>query len=838
MLSSSRFWLLALVLIAVPAVPAFAQSAATHNAFQLEDSEAISRIVFGSCLHQDRPQPIWPAIQDAQPELFIWAGDNMYGDSEVVDTLVAKWDRQKQQPGYQPILEQARVLATWDDHDYGLNDGGASFSIREEAQQAMLDFLDVPTDDPRRTREGVYHAETYGPPGQRVQVILLDTRYHRSELERFPPPPGARRGGYRPLRDEDATFLGEAQWDWLEEQLLAPADLRLIVSSIQIVASEHRFEKWHNLPREQQRFYRLLETTRAEGVILLSGDRHQAELSRQLRPGAYPLYDLTSSGLNMSDPNSSWPLEPNRYRLGEVFRGHHFGTVMVDWEAPDPLIQLAIVDANGEEPITQDIRLSELKYPQAEMPRGTSNFNRLAMCSGTSATGHADLVVDGSTSDWTDTAAGAHCTLVDDEALYVRFTTGDTRTLRRHGESVIVAVDADGDADTGWQGDLERGIELTIQYAHPPSQEGRRWGPLVTAYASDGTPSLYLDDMPDVQTAPTHAASWFEARIPRSLAPDVENGGTKRVYVYGWDKQSGRRRALMQATVEVQPARAAAPPAVTIPTQTDATLRVMAMNTLWRRPDEQPAPFTRVFNALDADVYLIQEWRFERFAEHEITEWFATHIDSSVEWHAAVSDGLGVAVVSPHPIVARVPTHLPLDAGGWDFPIRMAGAVIDAPQGRVLAASVHYKASGGFGAPEDVRRLAEAEAVNRMLVGMSAAAQPDLVVLGGDYNMVGTPTLADHSVRGLDADGSALTLSTPTVLGAPTFTYTHVRQGPRNRLDYIAYGEAAADVQAAFVLDAARLPEATVNALGLERTDTAVSDHLPVVLDLVLKSKR
>ena len=37
-------------------------------------------IGFGSCLHQDYPQPIWGQVNKQSPNLFIMLGDNVYGD--------------------------------------------------------------------------------------------------------------------------------------------------------------------------------------------------------------------------------------------------------------------------------------------------------------------------------------------------------------------------------------------------------------------------------------------------------------------------------------------------------------------------------------------------------------------------------------------------------------------------------------------------------------------------------------------------------------------------------------------------------------------------------------
>src|SRR5262249_22644216 len=155
------------------------------------------------------------------------------------------------------LLKTCPVLATWDDHDYGADDVGAEYPKKDESQQVFLDFFGVPKDSPRRTQKGVYHAALFGPPEKRLQVILFDTRYFRSPLkkrDKFIPNVGP----YIPNPDKTATMLGEAQWRWLEEQLRVPAKVRLLGSSIQVVAEDHGWEKWQNLPHERERLFRLI----------------------------------------------------------------------------------------------------------------------------------------------------------------------------------------------------------------------------------------------------------------------------------------------------------------------------------------------------------------------------------------------------------------------------------------------------------------------------------------------------------------------------------------------------------------------------------------------------
>ena len=330
-----------------------ARGAARNSARPLE------RIAFGSCATQDRPQPIWERIVGVKPDIFLFIGDNIYGDTEDMNVMRAKYGKLAAMPGFKKLRAKVPILATWDDHDFGLNDGGADYPRRAESQQVFLDFWGEPADSPRRKREGVYDAKIFGPEGKRVQIIMLDTRYFRSALKRCENC-AANQGRYVPSDDASTTMLGEAQWKWLEEQLRTPAEVRIIATSIQLIPEDHGWEKWMNLPHERQRFFHLIRDTKATGVVFISGDRHLAELSMMDGGVGYPLYDLTASGMN--NASLSWRrYETNRHRVGTMNWGNNFGMIRIDWNQPDPVIALQILDEDGEINIQRKIRLSTLQ---------------------------------------------------------------------------------------------------------------------------------------------------------------------------------------------------------------------------------------------------------------------------------------------------------------------------------------------------------------------------------------------------------------------------------------------------------------------------------------------
>ena len=321
------------------------------------EDQTIRRIAFGSCARQGEPQPIWDHVVATRPDVFLFIGDNVYADTEDMSVMRQKYAQLAAKPGYQKLLRTCPVLAVWDDHDYGVDDGGADYPRRVESEQIFLDFFNVPADSPRRQRPGVYDAFVYGPPDKRVQIILLDTRYFRSPL--ISQQPGSGRGPYQPNDDPQATMLGTDQWKWLEEQLRLPARVRIIASSIQVVSEDHDWEKWSNFPRERRKLFQLIRDTGAKGVLFVSGDRHLGELSMMDADVGYPMYDLTSSGLNSA--SKDWrEFEVNQHRVGAMNWGDNSGMILIDWDRSDPQIRLQVRDADGEIAIQRKINLSTI----------------------------------------------------------------------------------------------------------------------------------------------------------------------------------------------------------------------------------------------------------------------------------------------------------------------------------------------------------------------------------------------------------------------------------------------------------------------------------------------
>lgn len=326
-------------------------------------SPLVSRIAFGSCAHESKPQPVLDLVAQHKPDLFVYLGDNIYGDTRDMGVLRKKYGQLAAKPEFQRLKKATRILATWDDHDYGWNDSGKYYPFKKESKAIFLDFFEEPANSPRRQREGIYTSYLFEGNGKRLQVILLDNRSFRNNLRTY-------RGelhaddryfyplDYYPHETKDSTLLGEEQWRWLEGELSKPADLRIIGSGSQFSIAFNGYEAWANFPHERQRMLDLIKKTRANGVVFITGDVHYAEISKLTDEGLYPIYDVTASGIT-----STWLFAtPNENRIEGPVMDNHFGLLSVDWAKPDPTLKMEIWDVRNNQRIEHTVPLSEISF--------------------------------------------------------------------------------------------------------------------------------------------------------------------------------------------------------------------------------------------------------------------------------------------------------------------------------------------------------------------------------------------------------------------------------------------------------------------------------------------
>ena len=296
---------------------------------------APSKILFGSCGHQDKNIPIFNTINKEQGDLFIFLGDNIYGDTNDMDVLAEKYQRLGAKPGFKTLKAQTPIIAIWDE----------------------------PVNSVRRTRpDGIYTSYMYGENEQTIQVIMPDLRWNRDalnhvgELEYYTKRKLNNQGPYSPSEVKGASMLGEAQWQWLEQELKKPAAIKLIASSLQLLPDFTGWESWANFPEDRNRLFALIKKHKVNGVVIISGDTHWGEISKYQQNLDYPLIEMTSSGLT-----EKWKdVSPNKHRVGNYTHNVNYGDLSIDWQQTDPTISLKLKGIDGQVIMQSDFSLSSI----------------------------------------------------------------------------------------------------------------------------------------------------------------------------------------------------------------------------------------------------------------------------------------------------------------------------------------------------------------------------------------------------------------------------------------------------------------------------------------------
>lgn len=307
----------------------------------------INSLAFGSCNRTDLDPGIWNEIANKNPEAWIWLGDIVYTDDKSMKDLAEKYLIQKNLPAYQKLIKNSKIFGVWDDHDFGDNDAGSSFLKKEESRKLLFDFLNLPKNHPAQKREGAFQSYCFGVGSQKICLYLLDVRYFKEDYESDPSPS-------QRYKKNKGLLLGKSQWDWLENELKSnDAVVNLFAGGIQLISSEHAYEKWANFPLAQKRFFDLLAQYKIKTPLYLSGDRHIAEVSAISLESGYCLYDVTSSGLTHS--YNSLKDEVNSFRISPLMTMLNFGIFTLDWE--NRLLKLEILDKKGIAQFTQNIMI-------------------------------------------------------------------------------------------------------------------------------------------------------------------------------------------------------------------------------------------------------------------------------------------------------------------------------------------------------------------------------------------------------------------------------------------------------------------------------------------------
>jgi alkaline phosphatase D len=304
------------------------------------------RLAFGTCPHR------WGLGNQRQADLIRSRKPTamlMYGDLGAQDKNNhfgkhrSDYQIRDFYPAWQSLSVTVPTYATWDDHDYFNNDrAGIPFGYRDAdrvgVRRAFSQAWNNPSCGFNDERGGVFLRTRLGP----CDIIMLDNRYFRTGEER--------------------KFLGNAQTEWLKEQLL---DCRgpFTIISCGTMWTDHISkgkDSWGRYdPEGREQLYQFIEENQIPGVLLLSGDRHGASVFRIPRPSGHTFYEFEPASLGgRSGPVTKAKGNPDALYL--VSGKYAFGEFTFDATLDDPEVTFRLVHEEGETLFELALKQSEL----------------------------------------------------------------------------------------------------------------------------------------------------------------------------------------------------------------------------------------------------------------------------------------------------------------------------------------------------------------------------------------------------------------------------------------------------------------------------------------------
>jgi phosphodiesterase/alkaline phosphatase D-like protein len=250
----------------------------------------------------DDGAPLWADLLRQKPDLILFAGDNVYADGRFLpadpERLWRRYAETRERLPFFQSLELVPVLATWDDHDYGVNDGDFTYPHKAAAKE-IFDAFFPQAPGSRSVERGPGVSTRLSVFGQRF--FLMDGRTFRNQRD----------------RTGVVTHWGEEQNQWLRNEIRRGTGPIWLVNGSQFFGGYHRYESFEREhPADLSRW--LKELGRLPWpTIFVSGDRHLSEiLNVQRSEMPYKTFELTSSGIHSSVSKS--PDSPTTPRMGRT----------------------------------------------------------------------------------------------------------------------------------------------------------------------------------------------------------------------------------------------------------------------------------------------------------------------------------------------------------------------------------------------------------------------------------------------------------------------------------------------------------------------------------------
>ncbi len=281
----------------------------------------------------------------------LWLGDNWYSREIDYYSEWGLWNRasyDRSRPVLQYFLKAMPHYAIWDDHDYGPNDIGKNYILKETSRKVFMNYWNNPSYG--EDGQGIYSLFSYSD----LDVFMMDDRWWRSDDNMA----DSVNGKANPAK----KMFGSKQMEWLKNSLLySQATFKLIVIGSQVLNQVSPFDKLKNFPVEYTELLDFLHENQINGVVFLSGDRHHSEVIKMNRKNNYPLYDITVSPLTSSTHKFGGPEKNNPDRVFGIDEKNNYGKVSVSGKRGDRLLKVEFLGVKGDHLGEWSVSEKELK---------------------------------------------------------------------------------------------------------------------------------------------------------------------------------------------------------------------------------------------------------------------------------------------------------------------------------------------------------------------------------------------------------------------------------------------------------------------------------------------
>lgn len=281
----------------------------------------------------------------------LWLGDSWYTRDVDYFSEWGLWYRaqhDRAESVLQPFLKAMPHYATWDDHDYGPNDIGKNYILKETTRKVFMNYWMNPSYG--ENGQGIYSMLSYAD----MDIFMTDDRWWRSADNTADSVNG------KP--NPDKRMLGKMQMEWLKNSLLySQATFKVVLIGSQVLNEVSPFDKLRDFPIEYDEILNFLKENEISGVIFLSGDRHHSEVIKLDRPGNYPLFDVTVSPLTSSTHKFGGQEKNNPQRVFGLDEKNNYGKISVTGKRGERVFKVDFIGIKGDHLGDWSVSEKELK---------------------------------------------------------------------------------------------------------------------------------------------------------------------------------------------------------------------------------------------------------------------------------------------------------------------------------------------------------------------------------------------------------------------------------------------------------------------------------------------